>query len=147
MRAYVSIIGAGKNNILHAGSEQLTIDYNAAMFDYLTPMHPRCLILGMHLNTGDDDPQRISWTNTVNAALRARYGPLFIDLQAIVTDPDVWEQVGIVPTPEDITQQDMGCLPPSLGRDNSHFNDVANTLVAEIIRDRMISLGWYWSAS
>lgn len=143
MRDHVSILGAGKNNILSSGSAPLVIDYTDKMFDYLTPMHPRVLVLGMHSNTGTTNPADHEWAVTVNNHLRSRFGPLFIDLRQIVTSPDIWTQIGITPTQTDLDEQAAGNMPPSLGADNAHFNPTMNTFVAGLIRDRMVSLGWY----
>ena len=144
-RSHVTLLAAGKNNLTQSATAQEdVIAYTDRMVEYLTPERPHFLILGNHNNTGWSNEsivkQRI---RAVNAYFAERYGPLFIDIEALCTSPEIWDRVGITPTSEDLQEQDLGNLPPSLARDTLHFNDEFNAVLVEEIITRMQSLGWY----
>ncbi len=67
----------------------------------------------------------------VNAALRARYGTHYIDLNAYLTGKQLWADTGITPTPEDLAAQALGNKPDSVSKDKLHLNAAGNAAVAQ----------------
>lgn len=143
-RADVTLLWMGKNNTGNAGAADFVIRTTDAAHDWLAPLQKRCLVLGhfVDMNQPATSNQRTNVTE-INAAHAARYGAAFLDVQAYLTGTQVWTDTGITPTQADLDQQAAGNKPPSLSTDNGHLNAAADTAVANLIRDRLTSLGWY----
>lgn len=144
-RDAVQIINIGKNNIGGANADAVVIKLTDACFDWLAPLAKRCLVVGHFINTGTpaDAVQRDQIT-AINAAAKARYGRLYIDLSAYLTGKQVWTDTGITPTAEDLAEQALGNKPPSLSRDAAHMNNAAGAAaVTALFEPRLKELRWY----
>ncbi|AIX99761.1 hypothetical protein ART_0163 [Arthrobacter sp. PAMC 25486] len=143
-RQHVTLLWTGKNNLSGAGSAPLVTDQTHAAFNYLSPLVKRVLVLGHFVDTAQTSGST-QWTNvrTVNAALAALYGDLFLDVDAYLCSPQLWVDTGISPTPTDLQHQADGIKPPSIAHDSGHMNAAGYTSVSALIRTKLISLGWY----
>lgn len=142
MRDHISLVGAGKNNISGSTVEE-TCKLNDQIFEYLTPLYPRVLWLGMHHNTGEVNERNRKFVDRCNAYFEKRFGAMYFDIKAVITSPDIWDRVGLTPTSGDLAEQAAGNLAPSLAMDGAHLSEATNAIVAADIRTRMSQLGWY----
>lgn len=152
-RDAINLLNIGKNNINDGANPATAADIvqrTHEAFDWLSPLVRRSLVLNHFINTDlpAADPQYVK-TSAVNAGLAARYGPLLLDVYSFVCKgiamfgQTVWQASGIAPTQTDLNQQAAGTKPSSLSRDALHMNDAAEIAVAWLLRQKMLSLGWY----
>lgn len=143
-RADTFILNAGKNNLSHSGTVADVIAHNKRIVDWLAPQRKRVIIAGDFVDTGTaaDSPVRAK-IYEANALRKAWAGPAYIDSHAFVTGQDIWAATGITPTPADLAEQALGNKPPSVSRDNGHFNEAGLAAWTELITRKMETLGWY----
>lgn len=144
-RKSVAILWAGKNNVSSPTGATRAIEQTDQAFDWFSPMVKRVLVLG-HFVDNDVAPGSIRRTNveTINAAHKARYGDLFVDIAAYLASPQLWVDTGISPTSNDLAQQADGVLPDSVASNAAHLNDAGYQAVAKLIRNHLTMLGWYF---
>lgn len=143
-RQHVTILWTGKNNLTGAGSVSLVTQQTDAAFDYTSPLIKRVLVLAHFVDTGQTaGSTQHNNVTAVNAAHKARYGDLFLDVAAYLASPQLWVDTGLTPTPTDLQQQADGIKPSSVSHDNAHLNDAGYTAVSALIRNRLAFLGWY----
>lgn len=143
-RQHVTLLWGGKNNLSGAGSAPLVTTQTNLAFDYLSPLVKRVLVLGHFVDTAQSaGSTQHTNVNTVNAALAARYGDLFLDVSGYLSSPQLWTDTGITPTANDLTQQAAGIKPDSISHDSGHLNAAGYTAVSALIRKKLVSLGWY----
>lgn len=143
-RNHVTFLWVGKSDLAEAGKTNYVVTETNKMFDFLTPMVKRALVLGHFINS-DRAPANLEHVQAtaVNAAYKARYGDLYVDVAGYLASPQVWIDTGITPTATDLTQQANGVKPVSLSSDNGHLNAAGYTAVAKLIFGRLNALGWY----
>ncbi|WP_155728659.1 hypothetical protein [Acinetobacter johnsonii] len=111
--------------------------------EYLDSFNQRhTIILGHFINT---DQTELAKQNIikVNDWMKSLYFDRFIDVQNYLMSEQVWADVGLSKTQEDIDAIAAGVLPPSLGRDNAHLSAAVDIKLAEKILNMVISKGWY----
>lgn len=133
-----SLLWLGKND--QGDPVDATVARVDASFNY-GPIARRALVLGHFLDRGTTAAERARVTE-LNALHEARYGRLFMDFHRWVTSQDVWDALGIRPTPQDRDEQARGELPASAATDAAHMSPLAYRVTAERIWDRMAELGW-----
>lgn len=141
-RDAVNLIWAGKND--PATDWQGTIARTDDAFNWLAPLVRRSLILG-HFVDRDDTVGSATYNKVrdVNAAHKARYGVLFVDIQAYLASEQLWADTGITPTSEDLSAQTNLIKPPSVSADSGHLNAAGYQGVCKFIIRHITSLGWY----
>lgn len=147
-RAAVTILNIGKNDMGANGySGYLTTDVLIAetkkAYDYVSGLGKHVLLMGHYCNPGFavDSTQRRD-VDIMNA-FYATYGDRYVDLGGYVSGSDIWTHTGITPTTEDLAEQAIGNLPPSLSSDGTHMIEAAYTAFVEnVIVPRMNQLGW-----
>ena len=143
-RGDVGYLWMGKNDAPGYSAESI-IQRTDASFDWFSPFVKRCLVIGhFHDSTTEPTSLEAQILDSVNAAHKARYGDLFIDVQAYLMSDQVWIDTGINPTPADLEQQALGQKPTSLSVDNGHMSSAMYIALNEnIIQPRIRQLGWY----
>lgn len=147
-RDSVTLLWMGKNDTSSTGDTasivQKVVSYTDEAFNWLAPVNVRALVLGHFINYGSSAAAR-DQINQINAAHAKRYGPLFVDVQGWLMSPQVWVDLGITPTAQDILDQEDGVIASSLRRDNSHLNDPAYIgIFTFLIRPKIESeLHWF----
>lgn len=143
-RNHVVLLNIGKNSLRTTGSRTKVIQYTDTTFDWFSPLVKRCLVIGQFVDSDQviGGIQEVEVT-AVNAAQQARYGDLFLDLRAYLSSPQLWDDTGLTPTALDLSQQASGLKPTSVSVDAAHLNAAGNTAVANLIRTRLATLGWY----
>lgn len=144
-RSDVTILNLGKNDPAYGLSAAGTISRIDASYSYLAPLAKRVIVIGQFANVGtvpgSDTYKALA---AMNAHCKKRYGANFYDIGAYLTGTQVWVDTGINPTQEDLDQQALGNLPPSLSIDNlAHLNPAARAAVVEQLKAKVISLDWY----
>ena len=144
-RDAVTLLWIGKNNLGVIGAEKTLVEITNQCFDWLAPFSKRCLVFGHFLDTGTPaDSREREQQRIINAALKARYGRLYVDIDAWATGPQVWKDTGITPTQADIDAQQLGCLPPSISEDAAHFSAAVYDVIArKLVAPRLVELNWY----
>lgn len=146
-RAAVNFLWMGRNDL--TGPQDKTescIKNTDKSFDWIAPLVKRVLVLG-HFK-GDLTPESQVWDRIerVNTAHRLRYGRLFVDINAYLVSPQVWTDMGITPSQQDLDEQAVGTTPTSLRADGLHLTSAAyQAVVTYCVRARMIELGWFYS--
>lgn len=146
-RTGINHLNIGKNNLTgkhRAETDPETIirwTYDA--YDWLTVSNPRVLVWGHFVNTGtpESSPFR-ERIHRVNGALKARYGPRYVDLDGLLTHLGVWEITGVRPTASDLREQALGNKPPSLSQDTAHLNAAGYEALRHVIEHRLSELAW-----
>lgn len=124
----VTLLWMGKNDTSSTGDTsaivQKVVSYTDGAFNWLAPANVRAFVLGHFINYGSSAAAR-DQINQINAAHAQRYGPLYVDVQGWLMSPQVWINLGITPTAQDLSDQADGVIAESLRRDNSHLTDAA----------------------
>lgn len=142
------IILAGRNDHWAAGVEaDFAADVVAAydaMINRLRVYHKEFLILGTATPT-ESTAGSFNWARmtTANQALKLKYGNRFLDLQDYMVNDCIYD-LGITPTPTDVTAMANKTLPPSImNPDLSHFSTAAGEAAAvNLIKPKLDELGW-----
>lgn len=144
-RADVTILNMGKNDINASLPVDPVIARCDAAFDWLSPLVKRVIFMGQFGNVGTAAGSYAALSLAkMNQAAKARYGRQFFDLGGYLSSSQVWTDTGISPTSQDLAEQALGNLPPSLSSDNAaHMNATARTAVAAKINQLIQNLGWY----
>lgn len=146
LRAAVTLLWMGKGDINRPNDYDISgiIDRTDRAFNYLSPMIIRCMVLGHFSNRswtpGDVYFQRM---NAVNAAHKKRYGDLYIDVQALLMSEDIWDELSLTPSEQDLLDQSQGIVPEQLTRDASHLSVAGYEYIATHVRQKIIQLEWY----
>lgn len=143
-RDATAIFLPGENNLPRAEVE-LVKEVTAGMLKYLRPLMPRILVMGLKGNL-DFTVGDVRWDrmHQINDFLIKLVGQdHYIDRQAILTGPEIWELTGLTPTAEDLDYQAAGKMPPSVAADTLHLNNIGDAAIAKVVRTRMHTLGWY----
>lgn len=141
-RDAVNLLWAGKNDA--ASDWAGTVARTDAAFDWLAPLVRRSLVLG-HFVDRDDTVGSAEYEKVVkvNAAHKARYGNLFVDVRAYLASAALWEDTGLTPTDADRAAQSAGIKPPSVSQDSGHLNAAGYAGVTKFIFRHITGLGWY----
>ena len=141
----VNIINIGKNGMTTRTAQE-TIDLIDACFDYLSSANTRVLVLGHFADSNWwPDVAQGQKLQEINAYCKNKYGPIFMDIHALITSPQVWDITGVVPTQDDLDQQvfqGYGVKPGSLSVDNGHFNTAGNNALAYLVQATIDNLHW-----
>ena len=142
-RGDIVFLWMGKNDI-NTYTPQQIIERTDVSFDWLTPFIGRGLVLG-HFHNSDWRPEssQSQTVDMINAAYKARYGELYVDVQSYLMSGQIWTDTGITPTVRDLKQQSLGQKPVSLSVDKMHMNDAAYLAITRKIQERILRLGWY----
>lgn len=146
-RADVALfLGGGKNSVTVPGvsAAQIVTGWRE-QHAWLVPKNPWFLRQGFFSNTGRDPSGTVRASiDAVNAWGRRELGSRFLDVAGWLGSPEVWEAVGVRPTAEDLRQQRLGNLAPSLAdRGGSHLSDAAaRAWVRTVVGPRLLALGW-----
>lgn len=142
-RAAVTFLWMGRNDLTSDDRVKSCISNTDTSFDYMAPFVKRTLVLG-HFK-GDLTPASPTWNriDTVNEAHKKRLGVLFVDVNAYLISPQVWLDMGITPTQQDLDEQAAGTTPASLRSDGLHLTPAAyQAVVTYCVRARLVELGW-----
>jgi hypothetical protein len=146
-RAGINHLNIGKNNL--TGTRRASIDPDVILhwthtaYDWLTAAGAHVLVWGHFVNTGtaESSPVR-ERINRVNSGLSARYGRRYVDMEALLTQPGVWDLTGFPPTSADLQQQAIGNKPPSLSRNSRHLNAAGYAVLGRVAEERLDELAW-----
>lgn len=144
----VQILWIGKNNLVSSLDSFNNFDAlmteTDALINYSKPLVKKLVILTHFVNTNSaaDDPSRAR-IYKVNAVYKEKYGDMVFDANAIITGTQIFTDLGLKRTAEDIAQQNLGNKPPSLSADDAHLNTVANTYIAQKLADFIATKNWY----
>ena len=106
-----------------------------ATVDAMTDGDRRYLVLG--LTTGD-----AAYRAPMDAQFLAAFGHRFVNVRAHLTDPDVLAAAGVQLGAADRDQVRVGTVPGALRVDATHLNATGYRLVADLVWQRMVELGW-----
>ncbi|HGU5353635.1 TPA: hypothetical protein ACM9W1_000191 [Klebsiella pneumoniae] len=113
-------------------------------FKHLTALAKRCLVLGVFNDSSYSNPMWKTRLESLNNRMRGYFGDLYCDTQDYICSEQIWSDTGITPTASDLAMQAQGYKAASLSADAAHLNSVANNaVVRNIIKPKLISLGWY----
>lgn len=99
-----------------------------------TPDTEKCIIIGI---TASDDK-----FVKVNNMLAEKFGNRFIDAKTYFCSEQAFTDAGIEQTAEDTTAMEQMKVPPSFLVDGLHFNDAGYALIADLVYDKLIELGF-----
>ncbi|MFS3894670.1 hypothetical protein ACLZTU_13545 [Raoultella ornithinolytica] len=115
-------------------------------FEHVSTFAKRCLVIGIFNDSSYSDTDYLNRVATLNSMMRAKFGDLYCDTQDYLCSEQVWIDTGITPTAQDLTMQAAGYKATSLSGDTLHLNYAASKAVVEnVIKQKLISLGWYKS--
>lgn len=86
--------------------------------------------------------------DTVNRAYAREYGAQYLDINAVLTDPQRWQhpelrRYSIGSTAADRQRASWGMAPLELKGDSYHLNRFGYLIVATAIAEKLRALGWY----
>lgn len=137
----IVIINAGKNTLTSGLSAEYVFDYTVKMYEHLTPLFKRCLIINHYPNSTSTESV-LTQIKRYNSLLLQRFGDLVIDNHGYVVSEQVWSDTGITPTPEDLAQQLAGKIPQSLTTDGAHMISALNAKVVDKLVKPKIEALW-----
>ena len=118
---------------LYNGDEATLVKLIEDMVNH-TPYQEKCVVIG--ITAGAD-----RWV-TANRMLSEKFGDRFIDAKSYFSSEQSLADAGIIPTDEDIKAISEKKVPPSLLDDTLHFNDAGYKLLAKLVYDKLIELGF-----
>lgn len=143
--AHLNILGMGKND-LNVGRTQAHLDRVIARKDdavaYWQDRGQEFLILGHFVNTGTpaSDAGRTQ-IEADNADSAARYGDNFLDMQVLLSGQELWDWTGISPTTDDLAEQALGNMPPSIQGNGNHLNEAGDRYLSHKIAQWAVDRG------
>lgn len=139
----LQIIQAGKND--HAVPDLQTpgrlVGIRLAMTAHQPALTKRVLMVGDFINNNSTEANAAS-LRAINAATKAAFGPVFVDVEAWMASAQVWDDTKVSPTPADLDAQARRVLPPSLAMDPGHLNEAGNKGYMTLIDRHLTGLGW-----
>lgn len=143
-----SLLWVGKNNLTSSleewNSAEHVADLTNRMFEWLSPEHPRTLVLGHFANYGSKGTPAYDRVLRCNALLAARYGDLYLDVEGLLSSPEVWDYAGVTPTSGDLTAQANRTIPMSLANDSGHLNAAGYIVVRDhLVKPRLNALNYF----
>lgn len=144
--AHLNILGMGKND-LNVGRTQAHLDRVIARKDdavtYWQGRGQEFLILGHFVNMGtpasDDGRTQIEADNADSAA---KYPDNFLNMQELLSGQELWDWTGITPTQEDLDEQALGNMPPSIKGNGNHLNEAGDQYLSHKIAQWMVGKGF-----
>lgn len=137
----VYVIDTGKNDVSSStDSSQFIIDKTIDIVNNL-PKNSNFIVGGHHSNTDSNDTHRNA-VDSINAALKAKYGLKYFDINDILFSDATWTKLGLTKTAADITAINERRLPPSLSRDNAHLSPAMDIELALVVENKLTSLGY-----
>ena len=111
---------------------------------HLTTLSKRCLVIGVFNDSSYSNPIWKTRLESLNNRMRGYFGDLYCDTQDYICSEQIWSDTGITPTASDLAMQAQGYKAASLSADAAHLNSVANNAVVQnVIKPKLVSLGWY----
>lgn len=111
---------------------------------HLTTLGKRALVIGIFNDSSYSNPIFKTRLESLNNRMRSYFGDLYCDTQDYICGGKIWSDTGITPTSSDLAMQAEGYKASSLSVDSGHLNQVAhNSVVQNVIKPKLISLGWY----
>lgn len=92
----------------------------------------------------DTNPNNIQRDNVVslNQKLKLKYGLKYFDINALLFNDATWIELGLTKTAADIIAIKDRHKPPSLSRDDRHLPEAMDIIIARIIENKLIELGY-----
>ena len=132
------IINSGKNDVsATVDNTQYVIEKTDEIVKGL-PFGAEFIVLGHFADTNSSDAET-SYINTINEALKTKYGAHYLSINDILFDDATWLNLGLTKTAADRAAISSGNLPPSLARDNGHLSPAMDVVLADAITDRTSS--------
>ena len=142
-RGSTHLLWMGKNNI--GDIDRVLADTRAA-YD----VEPQSTLVLGHWKNFLDTPGTAAYSqvDTVNRAYAREYGAQYLDINAVLTDPQRWQHLelrrySIGSTAPDRQRASWGMAPLELKGDSYHLNRFGYLIVATAIAEKLRALGWY----
>lgn len=142
----LAVLNIGKNTLTTTRTgwdAQRVIDMTESMIARFGGADGRVLVIGQFVNGGTPE---VSTTRTkidkYNDYFRERLGDRFFDFQAYVCGDQIWADTKLTPTQEDLDEQALGNIPPSVRNDPGHLNSIGYDATVKAIIKRIDLLGW-----
>ncbi|ALB02387.1 hypothetical protein [Kocuria palustris] len=142
-RGSTHLLWMGKNNI--GDIDRVLADTRAA-YD----VEPQSTLVLGHWKNFLDTPGTAAYdrVDTVNRAYAREYGAQYLDINAVLTDPQRWQhpelrRYSIGSTAADRQRASWGMAPLELKGDSYHLNRFGYLIVATAIAEKLRALGWY----
>ena len=140
------IIQAGKNNLSNTSTAinrpEHVLEMRLKMARHQPAHMKRVLMVGDFVDVGGGASDAAARIRECNALTAAAFGPAFVDVYGWITGPQVWEDSGLTPTPEDTAAQAAGEMPPSIAKDTGHLNVTGNAAYMTLLDRHLTGLGW-----
>jgi hypothetical protein len=134
-RYTLPILWTGENGQFEDDYQKL-VDYESMIIEY--SKNPNYLIIGKSNNSYTG-----AFGQNYNYAMVVRHGRKFINIVEYLSKYGL-SDLGITPTADDNTAMNNGMIPPSLKTDSTHLTTEAYGIVARLVYERGVELG-YWS--
>lgn len=139
----VALVNLGKNNVEWSDGAKTVIEGTRLAVDYLDNANDgHTIVLGHFVNNNQGTIGKDNIIK-INRQLKTLYRGRYIDVQAYLMSEQVWTDIGITKTAEDIAAIANGVLPLSLGRNASHLSEAVDTQLAKQIVNLVSLKGWY----
>lgn len=138
----VHIFNSGKNNITAGSAAETIISATVDMVDYIKDAgNDEFIVVGHFIDRGySADKKEV--VRLVNAGLKSKYGLKYFDLQDYLMSSQIWIDIGITPTDDDLARQQAGELAVSLSKDSGHVSEAVNNLFVKQIKERLVLLNY-----
>lgn len=139
----IHIFNIGKNNITKGNySVKQIIEAHNTMVEFIkTEGNNKFIVAGYFVDRGMNEEKKQAVLG-VNAALKAKYGLKYFDMQDYLMSAQIWTDLNITPTQDDLDKQALGELAVSLSRDAKHLSADVDTLIVERLKQKLQTLGY-----
>ncbi|WMM74249.1 hypothetical protein RCF27_08150 [Rhodococcus pyridinivorans] len=138
------VLGTGRNNVTD-GTLPVVKDLIAVALSNLRTQVKKYLIWGVINGTNEPTGHvRHTAITNFNAAMAAEHGDRFLDIRRDFIDRGL-QMANLAPTTEDTANISNDCPPPSLMADTIHPNAAGYQVIATLIAEKLLDLGWVMS--
>ncbi|HBP29641.1 MAG TPA: hypothetical protein DD666_09525 [Advenella kashmirensis] len=135
------LINVGKNNLSRGNddvhSSQYVLSRTRQICDWLPTK--KFIVVGHFVNS-NSSAVNAGKVHDLNYRLKTTYGERFFDIQDYLMSSEVWSDISIAPTLDDINDQITGVLARSLSRDPQHLNESGSKAVTDRLGELMIRI-------
>ena len=142
----VQILWSGKNNLTSSNTTENNVETVmtevSGMISSNVSLIKKLVVL-THFNdvrTPQVSPIR-DRVEQCNALIRDRYGSAVFDVNPLLLGSQIFSDLGITRTPDDVAEQALGNLAPSLSFDNAHCSQQVYDYLADKLADFMVEIG------
>lgn len=139
----IFVFNIGKNSVSSStDNSDYIVEKTVEMIEAI-PQGSKFIVGGHFSNWVGTTPEtHHNVVHSVNQKLRLKYGLKYFDISELFAMDSTWTTLGLTKTADDIAAIAANRMPPSLSRDAAHMSAGMDLIVAQLIENKLIELGY-----